>query len=238
MTEHTVKAVDTDLGELTRKIRQLGELCVAQVALSIEALADHDALGAERVMARETQVDSLHRAIEDKVVGIVARRQPLASDLREIVGALRISNDLERIGDLAENVAERALLPNEGIHPASVISQLERMGGLVLAQLRRVMRSYEDHDVAAALEVWRSDEAIDIIENSLFRELLTYMMENPRNIAFCMHLLLCSKNIERMGDHATNIAESVYYIVEGHQISGQRPKAGAVGDEITLAAPL
>jgi phosphate transport system protein len=234
MTEHTVRAVDTDLGELSQMILQLGELCVAQITMSIDALTQHDPLGAEQVIAAETKIDALHRSIEDKVVGMVARRQPLAVDLRETVGALRISNDLERIGDLAENVAERALLPDEGVRPMSAITQLERMGGLVLDQIRRVMRSYRDHDVGAALEVWRKDEEIDIIENSLFRELLTYMMENPRNIAFCMHLLLCSKNIERMGDHATNIAESIYYIVEGHQISGQRPKVGAVADEASL----
>jgi phosphate transport system protein len=234
MTEHTVRAVDADLAELSGMIAKLGDLCISQVTTAVEALVDHDALRGEQVLAEEPQIDALHRAIEQKVVGIVARRQPMAVDLREIIGALRISNDLERVGDLAENVAERALLPDEGFRLSDVMPRFELMADLVLAQLREVMLSYQRHDVAAALEVWRKDEEIDVIENSLFRQLLTYMMENPRNIAFCSHLLLCSKNIERMGDHATNIAESIYYIVEGHQLSGQRPKASMIGDGTDL----
>jgi phosphate transport system protein len=227
MTEHTVRAVDAELAELGGKVRKLGELCVTQVTEAIEALGEHDVPRAERVVAGDDRVDALHREIEDKAVGIVARRQPLARDLREIIGALRISNDLERIGELAENVARRAMLPGDKPR-IGVMSQLERMAELALAQLRQVMVSYEAQDVAAAIAVWSNDEEIDALENSLFRELLTYMMENPRNVGFCTHLLLCSKNIERIGDHATNIAESVYYIVEGHQLSGQRPKASLI----------
>jgi phosphate transport system protein len=230
MTEHTVRAVDTDLADLSGNIQKLGELCMSQVATAIQALADRDVPRAEGVLAKEVEVDALQRAVEDKVVGIVARRQPMAVDLRELIGALRISNDLERIGDLAKNVAWRATLPDEGSRIDGIIPQLEHMAELVLDQLSEVMRSYARHDADAALAVWRNDEEIDINEGSLFRALLTYMMENPRNIAFCTHLLLCSKNIERIGDHATNIAESVYYIVEGHQISGERPKASLIGD--------
>jgi phosphate transport system protein len=228
MTEHTVRAVDADLTELAGKVRRLGELCVTQVTEAVEALGEHDVPRAERVVAGDDRLDALHREIEGKAVGIVARRQPLARDLREIIGALRISNDLERIGDLAENVAKRAMLAGDTPDIGGVMAQLARMAELALAQLRQVMAGYEAHDVAAAIAVWSNDEEIDSLENSLFRELLTYMMENPRNVGFCTHLLLCSKNIERIGDHATNIAESVYYIVEGHQPAGPRPKASLV----------
>ena len=148
----------------------------------------------------------------------------MAIDLREIIGALRICNDLEKIGDLAENVAKEVILSADTFLIDEIILQLQRMGRLVLGQLTRVLHSYECRDAAEALEVWRNDLEVDSMNNSLFRESLTYMMENPRNITFCTHLLFCAKNIERIGDHATNIAETVYYIVEGRMLS-ERPKA-------------
>ena len=164
-------------------------------------------------------------AIEEKAVSTIARRQTMAVDLREIVGALRISNDLERVGDLAENIAKRALLVTEDYRINEVVLQLQRMVDLVSEQLTRVLQGYEHGDIVLALDVWHKDQEIDALNSSLFRELLTYMMEDPRNITFCSHMLFCAKNIERMGDHATNIAETVYYIVEGRQLTEERPKA-------------
>jgi phosphate transport system protein len=156
----------------------------------------------------------------------------MAVDLREIVGALRISNDLERVGDLAENIAKRVMLLTDEFHINEVMLQLQRMVQLVRDQLTRVLQSYERRDVAEALDVWRKDQEVDALNTSLFRELLTYMMENPRNITFCTHLLFCAKNIERMGDHATNIAETVYYIVQGRVLSEERPKADVTSREV------
>lgn len=173
----------------------------------------------------DDQVDALQREIEEKAVVTIARRQPMAIDLREIVGALRISNDLERIGDRAENIAKRALLLTDGLRINEVMPQLQHMAQLVVDQLDMVLRSYDERDVALALTVWNKDRDVDAVDNALFRELLTYMMENPRNITFCTHLLFCPKNLERIGDHATNIAETVYYIVQGHPILEERPKA-------------
>jgi phosphate transport system protein len=149
----------------------------------------------------------------------------MAIDLREIVGTLRISNDLERVGDLAENIAKRVLLLPKEFSLNAVALQLQHMGNLVRDQLVRVLQSYEHRNVVLALDVWHKDQEIDALNSSLFRELLTYMMEDPRNITFCSHMLFCAKNIERAGDHATNIAETVYYIVEGHQLTEKRPKA-------------
>jgi phosphate transport system protein len=158
----------------------------------------------------------------------------MAVDLREIVGALRVSNDLERIGDLAKNIAKRVVALGTDLQPHKVIRGVEHMADLVLSQLKDVLDAYARRDLAKALEVWRGDEEIDAVNNSLFRELLTYMMEDPRNITFCTHLLFCAKNIERMGDHATNVAETVYYIVEGHALADERPK----GDNTSFAVRL
>ena len=225
MIDHTLQAFDTDLLELAHKIADMGRLDDDQIAAATKALVICDGALAQRVIAADDRIDALQRAIEEKAVTTIARRQPMAVDLREIVGALRISNDLERVGDLAENIAKRVLLLGEECHIHEVVLEFQRMAELVRDQLHRVLQSYERRDVAAAMEVWRKDEEVDALNTALFRELLTYMMENPRNIAFGTHLLFCAKNIERAGDHATNIAETVYYIVEGRAISEERPKA-------------
>jgi phosphate transport system protein len=229
--EHTIRAFDADLRDLAVKIAEMGRLDEEQIADAIEALVKRDTALAERVIAADDQIDALQRAIEEKAVVTIARRQPMAVDLREIVGALRISNDLERIGDLAESIAGRALLLTDELPINEATLQLQRMVQLVLGQLTRVLQSYERRDVAAALEVWRRDQEIDVLNNSLFRELLNDMREKPGNIAFCTHMLFCSKNIERVGDHATNIAETVYYIVHGRPLLEERPKADITAEK-------
>jgi phosphate transport system protein len=210
----------------------MSRLAESQIRQSIEALVNCDVALSESVVAADDRVDALQREIEEKAIVTIARRQPMAVDLREIVGALRISNDLERIGDLAENVAKQVPLLADAFRIEEIILQLQRMARMGLDQLTRVLQSYERRDAAEALEVWRNDLEVDSLNNSLFRESLTYMMEDPRNITFCTHMLFCAKNIERIGDHATNIAETVYYIVEGRTLS-ERPKA----DLTSIAAP-
>jgi phosphate transport system protein len=231
MSEHTIKAFDIDLQELSRKVAEMGGLAEKQIADSVMALAKRDTALAQRVMAIDPAIDALQREIEEKAILTIARRQPMAVDLREIVGALRVSNDLERIGDLAKNIGKRVVALNGEFRPHQVIRGVEHMTDLVLVQLKQVLDAYARRDVAMAIEVWRGDEEIDAVNNSLFRELLTYMMEDPRNITFCTHLLFCAKNIERMGDHATNIAETVHYIVEGRALADERPK----GDTTSFA---
>ena len=237
MIEHTTRAFDTELRELARKIAEMGRLDGEQITDATGALVKRDIALAKRVIATDDQVDALQRAIEEKAVATIARRQPMAVDLREIIGALRIANDLERVGDLAENIAKRVLLLTDEFRINEVVLQLQCMVDLVRDQLARVLQSYERRDVALALGVWRKDQEIDALNSSLFRELLTYMMEDPRNITFCSHMLFCAKNIERMGDHATNIAETVYYIVEGRQLKEERPKADVTSRE-ALPLPL
>jgi phosphate transport system protein len=163
---------------------------------------------------------------------MIARRQPMANDLRHVMAALRITGDLERIGDLAKNIAKRVMALNGEFPPPKLIRGVEHMTDLVLQQMKLVLDAYGGRDITKAMAVWRGDEEIDAVCTSVFRELLTYMIEDPRNITFCIHLMFCAKNIERMGDHATNIAETVHYIIEGHPIADQRPK----GDTTTIAA--
>ena len=233
MPEHTAKAFDVDLQELTRMVAEMGGLAERQIADAVDALARRDADRAQRTVAGDPSIDALQAEIEEKAVLTIARRQPMAVDLREIVGALRVANDLERIGDLAKNIGKRVLALDGEFHPPKLIRGVEHMGALVLTQLKEVLDSYAGHDLKKAMAVWNGDEEIDAMCTSLFRELLTYMMEDPRNITFCIHLMFCAKNIERMGDHATNIAETVYYMIEGHAIADQRPK----GDTTSFATP-
>src|SRR5712672_1610395 len=224
MPEHTAKAFDVDLQELTRMVAEMGGLAERQIADAVDALARRDADRAQRTVAGDPSIDALQAEIEEKAVLTIARRQPMAVDLREIVGALRVSNDLERIGDLAKNIAKRVGALEGDFRPQQVLRGVEHMTDLVLTQIKDVLDSFARRDTAEAMAVWRSDEEVDAVNNSLFRELLTYMMEDPRDISYCIHLLFCAKNIERMGDHATNIAETVYYMVEGHAIAEERPK--------------
>ena len=232
MPEHTAKAFDVDLQEITRMVAEMGGLAERQIADSVDALARRDSDRAQRTVAGDPSIDALQAEIEEKAVLTIARRQPMAVDLREIIGALRVANDLERIGDLAKNIGKRVLALDGEFHPPKLIRGVEHMGALVLTQLKEVLDAYAGHDLKKALVVWNGDEEVDAMCTSLFRELLTYMMEDPRNITFCIHLMFCAKNIERMGDHATNIAETVYYMIEGHAIADQRPK----GDTTSFAA--
>jgi phosphate transport system protein len=236
MSEHTAKAFDVDLQGLARLVAEMGGLAEKEIADAVDALAKNDAALAQRVMAADLATDALQREIEEKAILTIARRQPMAVDLRDIVAALRVSNDLERIGDLAKNIGKRVVALNGDFPPASLIRGVEHMADLVLSQLKDVLDAYARRDVVKALAVWKGDEAVDAMYTSLFRELLTYMMEDPRNITFCTHLLFCAKNIERMGDHATNIAETVHYMVEGRTLAEERPK-GDTTSSIT-AVPL
>ena len=235
MPEHTAKAFDVDLQEITRMVAEMGGLAERQIADSVDALARRDSDRAQLTVAGDPSIDALQAEIEEKAVLTIARRQPMAVDLREIIGALRVANDLERIGDLAKNIGKRVLALDGEFHPPKLIRGVEHMGALVLTQLKEVLDAYAGHDLKKALVVWNGDEEVDAMCTSLFRELLTYMMEDPRNITFCIHLMFCAKNIERMGDHATNIAETVYYMIEGHAIADQRPK-GDTTSFATLAA--
>jgi phosphate transport system protein len=223
MTEHTVKAYDEELQRLKTTIAQMGGIAEEQLASAMDALSRRDTALADRVIAADVRIDELEDAIEDRAVVVIAKRQPMANDLREILVAIRVASDLERIGDLAKNLAKRTLAIPE-TQPRNVISGLARMSVLAQEQLQRVLDAYARSDANLALEVWRADEEIDALYNSVFRELLTYMMEDPRTIGACTHLLFGAKNLERIGDHTTNIAENIYFQIHGRQIPEERQK--------------
>src|SRR6476659_2305739 len=235
-TEHTAKAFDADLQDLARLVAEMGGMAEKQIGDAVDALNTHDITLAARTIALDDKIDLLQREIEEKAILTIARRQPMAVDLREIVGALRVANDLERIGDLAKNNGKRVMALDSEFYPVGLIRGVEHMGAMVLAQLKEVHDRYARHDLKKALAVWNGDEEIDSICTSLFRELLTYMLEDPHHITFCIHLMFCAKNFERMGDHATNIAETVYYMVEGHPIADERRKGDTTAFTTTLAA--
>jgi phosphate transport system protein len=223
-SDHTAKAFDEDLQQLNRLIAEMGGLAERMIAESVGALIRRDVTVGMRVVADDEEVDKLQRMIEERAVLTIARRQPMAVDLREIVGALRVAIDIERIGDLSKNIGKRVAQLDSDFHPLKLIRGLEHMTDLVQSQVKSVLDAYAAHDLPAAMTVWKGDEEVDAICTSLFRELLTYMMEDPRNIGFCLHLMFCAKNIERIGDHATNIAETVFYMIEGQQMLEPRPK--------------
>jgi phosphate transport system protein len=236
MTEHIMRAFDADLQDLQRMVAEMGGLAEKLIADSVDALVRRDSLLAQQAMLADASIDALEREIEEKAILTIARRQPMAVDLRDIVGALHVSHDLERIGDFAKNIAKRVVALGPEVRFPTVMRGVEHMSELVLAALKQVLDAYMRRDLDEALAVWKGDEEIDAVNNSLFRELLTYMMEDPRNITFCTHLLFCAKNIERMGDHATNIAETVHYMVRGKPLIDERPK-GDTTSTTTMAFP-
>jgi phosphate transport system protein len=224
MAEHIVSSYDSDLQGLRQRISEMGGIAEKMLVDSIVALVRHDKALAQSVVASDKRLDILQREVEESAILTIARRQPLAIDLRETISAIRVSGDVERIGDLAKNIGKRALAIGEDFQPQKIVVGLQHMSDLVLGQLKDVLDAYAQKDTAKALDVWKRDGTIDALYTSLFRELLTYMMEDPRNISFCTHLLFCAKNIERIGDHTTNIAETVHYLVTGETLAIDRPK--------------
>lgn len=225
MAEHIVKSFHDQLEGLSTTIVQMGGLCETQLTDAIDAMARRDLGLAEKIVGLDTKIDALEAQIELQAIRLLALRQPVATDLRDTLGALKISVDLERIGDLAKNVAKRAIVVSRESTDQNLVQGLVRMGRLSLTQLKNVLDAYARRDENAAMTVWKCDDEIDEIYNSLFRELLTYMMEDPKKISLSTHLLFIAKNFERIGDHATNIAETVCYIVTGSKLADPRPKS-------------
>ncbi|WP_137129808.1 phosphate signaling complex protein PhoU [Rhizobium sp. FY34] len=224
MTSHIFSAYDEDLKYLNRRISEMGGLAEQMCGDAVRALVNSDAALAQKVISDDVILDHAEREIQEKAIVTIARRQPMASDLREIIGTLRIAGDLERVGDLGKNTAKRVIAVQGTGVPRKLARGIEHLSELALIQLKEVLDVFANRSVAKAEAIRQRDEEIDAMYTSLFRELLTYMMEDPRNITTCTHLLFCAKNIERIGDHATNIAETIYYIATGAQPEGERPK--------------
>jgi phosphate transport system protein len=224
VTEHILKAFDADIQDLRRRISEMGGIAEKMLVDAMTALVRRDTLVAQEVIATDTRLDVLQRQVEERAILMIARRQPVAIDLREAISAIRVSGDVERIGDLAKNIGKRALAIAGQFQSQKIVVGVQHMADQVLGQLKDVLDAYAQQNPEAALDVWRRDGQIDALYTSLFRELLTYMMEDPRNISLCVHLLFCAKNIERIGDHTTNVAETIYYLATGETLAIERPK--------------
>lgn len=224
MTDHISKAYDQELEGLRRLIAEMGGLCERMLADATIALTREDAKRAQSVIAMDPRIDDLQRKVEETAVLLLMKRQPVANDLREVISSFRIASDLERIGDLAKNIAKRSLKVQGHLQSTRAMTGVEAVSRLAQAQLKDVLDAYAQNDDKLAMDVWARDGQIDAMDNSLFRELLTYMMEDPRSITFCTHLLFCAKNLERLGDHTTNIAETVHYLATGRSLPADRPK--------------
>jgi phosphate transport system protein len=230
-SEHIAKGYDEELHRLSSTITEMGGLAESQLGAAIEAVIERDSELAAQVVEGDAKVDQLQRDLDNLVLRLLALRQPVARDLREIFAATKIASDLERICDYAANVAKRSIALNQA-PPVRPVFALPRMARLAQALVKDVIDAYVTRDADKAYAVWMRDEELDEMYSSLFRELLTYMMEDPRNIGACTHLLFMAKNIERIGDHATNIAEDLYYLVHGTPLTQTRPKGDNSGVEL------
>ncbi len=226
--EHTVRAYDQELDTITAELARMGGLAESEVADAIKAIATRDMALATSVILRDAKLDGLEMDIERKAVRLIALRQPVADDLRRTVAAMKISMNLERCGDLAKNIAKRALVIAESEPLAPLTSSIERMGELVTTRLKDVLDALSSREVDQAIAVWQQDHEVDEHYDAIFRELLTYMMGDPRMITACAHLLFVAKNLERIGDHATNIAEILHYEITGVELTEERPKSDAL----------
>ena len=224
---HTIKRFDEELERLSATISEMGGLTESQFAQALEALRERDTSVAEQVIAEDARVDALDVEVQQQTVNLLALRQPMAADLRVVLSSIKIAAALERIADYAKNTAKRSIVLNQFSAPASAVAGIDRLGRLVRTALKDVLDAFAHNDVAKAHDVWERDEEIDQVYTGLFRELLTYMMEDPRTITACTHLLFMAKNIERAGDHVTNIAELVSFRTTGHGFDEVRPKGSA-----------
>jgi phosphate transport system protein len=226
--EHTVRAYDAELDAITAELARMGGLAEAEVADAIRAIAKRDIPLAEAVIRRDARLDALEADIEQKAIRLIALRQPVADDLRRTIAAIKISSNLERCGDLAKNIAKRAVVIAQSDPLTPLTSSIERMGELVTTRLKEVLDTLATREVDRAVAVWMQDHEVDEHYDAIFRELLTYMMGDPRMITSCAHLLFVAKNLERIGDHATNIAEILHFEITGVGLTEQRPKSDAL----------
>jgi phosphate transport system protein len=223
--DHTVKAFDEELDAITADLARMGGLAEAEVVDAIRAIAKSDVSLAGSVIGRDAKLDALDKEIERRAIRLIALRQPVADDLRRTVSAMKISANLERIGDLAKNIAKRAMVIVEAEPLTPVTGSIERMGELVVTRLKNVLDALTSREVEQAIAVWMNDHEVDEHYDAIFRELLTYMMGDPRTITPCAHLLFVAKNLERIGDHATNIAELLHYEITGAELTEERPRS-------------
>jgi phosphate transport system protein len=224
VSDHTFKPFDKELEALGRRVAEMGGVAEKILADATDGLFTFDVDMARRAVASGLLLDTLRRGIEESAIVTIAREQPVSVDLRECIAAFRVASDLARIGDRAKDIANRAVTIIAEARSSRAFIGLKSMREVAEKQLKDVLDAYAQRDVVRARAVWFDDADLDALEDSVFRDLLTFMMEDPRNITFCTHLLFCSKNLERIGDHTTNIAETVVWMVSGERMPIERPK--------------
>lgn len=220
---HTVKAFDEELMGVRARIAEMGGLAEEMLSQALEGLERRDVEILEKVIQRDKRLDALESAVEEQIIRMIALRAPVAGDLRLLVAGIKIANTLERVGDLAKSTARRGLELAEG-RPTRLSASVTRMGREAQRRLAEALDAFASRDSGLALQVWRRDVEIDELYNALFRELVTYMMEDPRTIGAGSHHMFIAKNLERVGDHATHVAEMTWYVVEGEPIAEERPR--------------
>lgn len=233
--EHIIRAYDTELKSLDAMVAHMGGLAEHALGQAVDALCNRNPDLAEITLENDKNIDRLERAVDENAISIIARRQPVASDLRQIVTAIKIAGDLERIGDLAKNIAKRSIAIAGEQHPKQVIAGFLHIGEAAMRQLKDVLDAYSQRNAEAALKVWEDDQEIDAMYNSLYTELLEAMMEEPQKAGLYAHLLFSAKNLERIGDHATNIAETIYYCIQGKVLGDERPKSDRTSGTLVLS---
>jgi phosphate transport system protein len=226
---HIVSKYDEELQALASQVLRMGGLAESLLAQAVDTVLRRDGAMALQVIERDQQIDALEADIDSRCTRLLALRQPMAVDLRAILTAFKLAGDLERIGDYAKNLAKRSLVLNQSA-PVAAVHGIPRLAGMVQDMIKEVLDAYANRDAALAVSVWRRDAAVDQLYDSLFRELLTYMMEDARTITSCTHLMFMAKNIERIGDHATNMAEMIHFLITGRRLDGDRPR----GDDSSI----
>ncbi len=228
---HIVSSFDESLVQVQAKVSEMGGLCEELLSKALQSVQDRDAALAREVIERDDLLDAMEAALEEQVVMVIALRQPVAADLRVLIAAMKLATTLERIGDLSKNIAKRAI-PLATARPLKLTHSITRMGRATLAQLSDVLNAHASRDVDLAVQIWNQDVEIDEMYNALFREVVTYMVEDSRLIGMGAQLMFIAKNLERIGDHTTHVAEMVHYIVKGEQLSGDRPKGEPAGADL------
>ncbi len=234
MAEHLVKTYEGELKSLDALIAQMGGLAEQALGQAVDALCHRDPGLAEATLDKDRKIDELERSVDELAISIMAKRAPVARDLRQIVNAIRIAADLERIGDLSKNIAKRAIAIAAEARPPQVMTGFMHIGEAAMRQLKDVLDAYSERSAGVALKVWRQDQDIDAMYNSLYFELLSAMMEDPQSAGLYAHLLFSAKNIERIGDHATNIAETIYFLIHGKALDEERPKSDTTSRTLVL----
>jgi phosphate transport system protein len=234
VAEHHGRTYEGELKSLNTMVAQMGGLAEQALSQAIDALYHRDPDLAEATLENDRTIDTLERSVDELAISIIARRAPVASDLRQIVAAIRIAVDLERIGDLSKNIAKRAIAVASESHPKQVMTGFMHIGEAAMRQLKDVLDAYSQRNAQLALDVWQRDQEIDAMYNSLYGELLTTMMEEPRSVGLYAHLLFGAKNLERIGDHATNIAETIYFLIHGKALGDERPKSDSTSRTLVL----